>query len=115
MKFKVLYILVFVFCACTVSKKEEDKFPQFFGEFLFYQEAAVLNTGSNIYGVKVDKKMHELNDLCKSFKKDIYDMIPVYIRGIVEDNPEEEGWEKLIRIVSIDSIVKPTGQSNLKL
>jgi hypothetical protein len=41
-------------------------------------------------------------------------MIPVYIKGIVEDNTAEEGWDKLIRITYIDSLVNPTDKSIIK-
>ena len=41
-------------------------------------------------------------------------MISVYIQGIVEDNTAEEGWEKLIRITDIDSLVNPVDNSIIK-
>ena len=41
-------------------------------------------------------------------------MIYVYIKGTIEDNPAEEGWDKLIRITDIDSLVNPSDKSIIK-
>lgn len=81
---------------------------------MYLADAAVLNTGTEIYGVIIDDKMHELHELCVPVKRDQYDMIPVYVHGVIQDNPEEEGWEKVLRITSIDSIQNPTDKSIIK-
>jgi hypothetical protein len=107
--------LITIVTSCSQSKKSTDNNPQFYGEFLYLADAAVLNTGTEIYGVIIDEKMHELDDLCVPLKRDDYDMIPVYIKGKVEKkDPNEEGWENLIRITSIDSLVNPTDNTILK-
>lgn len=110
------FILLIAFAAsCTQTPKKADSNPQFYGEFLYFADAAVLNTGTEIYGVIIDEKMHELHDLCTTIKRDEYDMIPVYIKGKVENKqPEEDGWDKRIKITSIDSLVNPTNNSILK-
>jgi hypothetical protein len=58
--------------------------------------------------------MHKLNELCTTVKRDEYDMIPVFIKGEVLNNTEEEGWDKLIKISSIDSLVNPNDNSIIK-
>ena len=110
------FILLIAFAAsCMQTPKKADSNPQFYGEFLYFADAAVLNTGTEIYGVIIDEKMHELHDLCTTIKRDEYDMIPVYIKGKVENKqPEEVGWDKRIKITSIDSLVNPTDNSILK-
>ena len=42
-----------------------------------------------------------------------YDMVPVYIKGIVSKN-NEEGWENLIKITSVDSLVNPRNSEIFK-
>ncbi len=115
MRILPLIILTIFAMSCMQSSKKRDSNPQFYGEFLYLADAAVLNTGTEIYGVIVDEKMHELHDLCSSLKRDEYDMIPVYVKGKIEHkNPDEEGWEKRITITTIDSLVNPTDNSILK-
>lgn len=110
-----LILLIAFATACTQSSKKTDTNPQFYGEFLYLADAAVLNTGTEIYGIIIDEKMHELQDLCSPLKRDEYDMIAVYVKGKVENkNPDEEGWDKRIKITSIDSLVNPTDNSILK-
>ena len=112
---KSIFVLILLFVvSCSQAPKKSTENPQFFGEFLYLSDAAVLNTGTEIYGVVIDEKMQELYDLCTRVKRDDYDMIPVYIKGIVEDNTAEEGWDKLIRITDIDSLVNPTDKSIIK-
>ena len=108
-------LLIIIATSCTQSSKKSDQNPQFFGEFLYLADAAVLNTGTEIYGVIIDEKMHELHKLCAQVKRDEYDMIPVYIKGKVETKkPDEEGWDKRIKITSIDSLVNPNDNSIFK-
>ncbi len=110
-----LLLLFFIAASCTQATKKTDSNPQFFGEFLYLSDAAVLNTGTEIYGVIIDEKMHELHEFCLPLKRDDFDMVPVYIKGIVQDKPPgEEGWEKRIKITSIDSLVNLTDNSIFK-
>ena len=114
MKASLFTIILILFVSCSTSSKKESNDPTFNGEFLYLADAAVLNTGSEIYGVVIDEKMHELHEFCSPFKRDEYDMIQVYVKGVVTDNPEEEGWEKIIRITAIDSIANPVDRSIIK-
>jgi hypothetical protein len=114
MKKSILILITVLAASCSQAPKKSTENPQFFGEFLYLADAAVLNTGTEIYGVVIDEKMQELDKLCIPIKQDEYDMISVYIKGIVEDNTAEEGWEKLIRITDIDSLVNPVDKSIIK-
>lgn len=115
MRILLFIFLITIATSCSSPKNNGDKNPQFYGEFLYLTDAAVLNTGTEIYGVIIDDKMHELDDLCTPIKRDDFDMIPVYIKGKVEKkDPNEEGWENRIKITSIDSLVNPTDNTILK-
>ena len=60
MKYNLAHIALLLFvAACTTQPKL--KAESITGEFLFYDNNAVLNTGSEIYGVVVDHKLHELH------------------------------------------------------
>ena len=56
-----LFVLISVlsFAACSTQTKEKTE--AIAGEFLFYSGAAVLNTGSEIYGVTIDDMLHKLH------------------------------------------------------
>ena len=115
MKKSILILITVLVTSCAQAPKKSTENPQFFGEFLYLADAAVLNTGTEIYGVIIDEKMHELHDLCAPLKRDDFDMIPVYIKGKVENkDPDQEGWDKRIKITSIDSLVNPTDNKILK-
>jgi len=88
--------------------KQSDGLTLLKGEFLYMADAAVLQTHREIYGVVIDEKMHELNDLVAAFKKEPTDMIPVEIRGKIIQKPEnEEGWNFRVEIKEILNVTKP--------
>jgi hypothetical protein len=96
----LIALLLFV-AACTTQPKSEVESVT--GEFLFYDNAAVLNTGSEIYGVVVDDKLHELHAQALTVQKDSFDMVQVYLKGIIIENTDD-GWPQLVRITEIDSV-----------
>ena len=115
-KTALLFILLLSFTACketvtritnTTAKEEVIE-----GEFLYWNNAAVLKTNTELYGIVIDEKMHELDEICKPLKKDEYDMIPVTIKGIVKKNPLPKSWAELIQIKEIISVSKPKEKEN---
>ncbi|QDO93436.1 hypothetical protein FNB79_05400 [Formosa sediminum] len=116
--------LVFLFCltlfvSCkndTKSDKEvtttENAAIQVLkGEFVYYENAAVLQTKNQIYGIIVNPKMHELNKKATAFKKEDTDMVPVEIKGIVKPKPQDvEGWPFQIEITDIITVSQPKTQ-----
>ena len=49
--------------------KQDDGLTLLKGEFVYFKDAAVLQTHANIYGVFVNDKMQELNKLAEKYKK----------------------------------------------
>jgi hypothetical protein len=96
--------IAFMGCFFNTKTSTSEETQPFSGEFLYLADAAVFNTGHEVYGVTIDKKMHELHDKIKPFKKDEYDMIPVFVKGYLTPNTQNEGWPQVLTIVSIDSI-----------
>ena len=105
-----LIILLLFVAACTPQQK--SKAESITGEFLFYDNNAVLNTGSEIYGVVVDDKLHELHAQVTPIQKDSFDMVQVYIKGVISKNPNAEGWPEVITIKDIDSVAPSTPLEN---
>lgn len=78
------------------------------GEFVYYADAAVLQTTNDIYGVVIDENMHKLDEKAKAFKKEATDMVPVTVRVKKFAKPEgEEGWPFRVEIKEILKVEAP--------
>ena len=78
------------------------------GEFIYYADAAVLQTTNEIYGVVIDDKMHELDDQAKPYKVNDTDMVSVTVKVRRFEKPEnEEGWPYRVEIKEIVKVEKP--------
>ncbi len=116
---KVIFILCIsiVVLACKKeSKSTEKSFNQasevelitMTGEFIYYADAAVLQTTNEIYGVVIDDKMHKLNDEVKQYKVDDTDMVSVTVKVRRFEKPDdEEGWPYRVEIKEILKVEKP--------
>ena len=93
--------------------KQSDGLTLLKGDFVYYADAAVLQTHAEVYAVVIDAKMHELNDLTKKYKQEATDMIPVEIRGEITPKPaDEEGWSYRVEIKEILNVYKPDPKDN---
>lgn len=91
------------------SIKQSDGLIAIHGKFLYYADAAVLQTPTEIYGVVIDEKMQELVAQTKPYKKNPEDMVPVTIRGrMFKKEANEEGWENRIEIKEILKVSEPS-------
>lgn len=93
----------------TATKTVNNEFETFAGMFLYLESdnAAVLQTGSKMYGVVVNNQMKALNEQCNVYKNKEYDMVPVVVRGVKKPNPVENAWKEIIEIKQIISVQKP--------
>ena len=67
------------------------------GDYVFYNNAAVLQTNKNVYGIIINEKVNELNQKLSSIKKDEFDFVPVILKGKLQNKKEdEEGWSCLL-------------------
>ena len=95
------------------TAKQSDGLTLLKGDFIYFADAAVLQTHREVYGVIIDEKMHELNNQVQQYKNEITDMVPVEIRGKITPKPEnEEGWPYRIEIKEILNVSKPNPQDN---
>ena len=90
------------------TEKQNDGLVLLKGEFVYFADAAVLQTNpSSIYGVIVNDKMHELDKLAQQYKTEPTDYVFVEIRGEIIPKPEnEEGWPFRINIKEILNVSK---------
>ena len=78
------------------------------GDFIYFADAAVLQTKNEIYGVVIDEKMQELNAAVQVYKIEDTDMVPVTVRVRRFEKPEnEEGWPMRVEIKDILKVEKP--------
>ena len=95
------------------TAKQSDGLTLLKGEFVYYADAAVLQTSSDVYGVIIDEKMHELDNQAKAYKVDHTDMVPVEIKGKLIPKAEgEEGWPFKVEIIEIIKVSKPDPNKN---
>jgi hypothetical protein len=94
------------------TEKQNDGLTLLKGEFIYYADAAVLQTHREMYAVIIDDKMHELDKMAAPFKKEDTDFVQVEIRGKITPKPEnEEGWPYRVEIKEILN-VKAAEESN---
>ncbi|MCO4821752.1 MAG: hypothetical protein KC469_06775 [Flavobacteriaceae bacterium] len=100
------------------TEKQRDGLTLLKGEFVYYADAAVLQTHREMYGVVIDQKMHELDEMAKSYQKEATDFVQIEIRGKVIPKPEgEEGWPYRVEIKEILNVsaANPEGSKTIKL
>ena len=51
----------------------------------------------------------------KPLKREDYDMVPVILKGKVKNNPDKDGWEKIVEIKEIIKVEKPTAEPAIKV
>ncbi len=130
---KIIILLVFTvaFTSCKNESKKEtvdtedgrsikqsDGLTLLKGEFVYYADAAVLQTHGQIYGVIINDKVDEINKQAKPFKKEDTDFVLVEIRGEISPKPEGvEGWENRVEIKEILNVsaIKSDGENVVKL
>lgn len=90
------------------SYSQNDGLITMKGQFVYYADAAVLQTRSEIYGVVIDDNMHLLEEQVKAFKKEDTDMVPVTVRvRKFEKGEGEEGWQYRVEIKEILKVEAP--------
>jgi hypothetical protein len=98
-----------------LTSKQNDGLVLLKGEFVYFADAAVLQTNSSsIYGVIINEKMRELDNLAKQFKSEPTDYVFVEIRGEIIPKPEnEEGWPYRVNIKEILNVSKSQNEDEV--
>ena len=89
-----------------VNETKKDDLIILSGDYVFYDNAAVLQTNKSVYGIVINEKVNELNQKLSSIKKDEFDFIPVILKGRLENkSKDEEGWSVKLEITEIVEII----------
>lgn len=114
MKKSIIALSCFI---AVLSCKPEEKVElvNLKGDFIFLEDAAVIQSENDVYAVKIDEKSKELAQKVEPLKVEEFDMIPVEVAGVVKDNPNTEGWEKIIEIKEIVNVSSSRKPSKLKM
>jgi len=121
MKKLVLVLCLTAFIACKTDKKEvaietvEEtvSYEVLKGSYLYYADAAILQTPTEVYGVVLDENSVALDKKVTPYKVLDTDMVPVEIKGeIIPKEAEEEGWPLKVKIVEILKVTKPAPEKN---
>ncbi len=124
-RFLVLCLIAMVSIACKDQEKSTNVVVEvnaatsiiedentFKGEFVYLEDAAVLTTKNEIYAVRIDSKMEELNALAVPLKKTQFDMVNVIVKGELVPNPLKqetgEGWDQMMIINEILEVTPAT-------
>lgn len=129
-KIVLLLMISITIISCNDSKKNSetdtkeetssvDQNPETYrGDFIFTNNAAVLNGQDFIYGVTIDEKTKELANRVSEVKKEEFDMVPVIVSGVVTENPKaktEEVWEQIITIKEILYVSDKPAKTDIKI
>ena len=92
---------------------QEKEITHLRGEFVYYADAAVLQTQREIYAVVINEKMHELDKMAKQYKVENTDYVTVEVKGKLFPKPQnEEGWPFRLDITEIISVIKSNPEDN---
>ena len=117
----VLILCLTAFIACKTDKKEvvtetveEAVVYQILkGSYLYYVDAAILQTPTEVYGVVLDENSVALDKKVNPYKVLDTDMVPVEIKvQIIPKIEGEEGWPFKVKIVEILKVTPPNPDKN---
>jgi hypothetical protein len=123
---KIIFILITIisFSSCKNDAKQNvnleenraksydanDGFITMKGDFVYdaNKNAAVFQTGNDIYGVIVDDNMKALNEKVKPFKEDEYTSVPITVRvKRIKNSNKASLWTYNIEIKEILKVEAP--------
>lgn len=127
MKYYIFIIALVVLVACKNNEQPDNGMPQdaahsdinvntqiLRGDYIYYEDVAVLTTNDQIYEVIPDAAMKKLNKQAASFKKDNTDMVRVMVKAHIIPNPKraqsKDVWEQAIEIKDIMEVSAPVSK-----
>jgi|SRR5690554_1348784 len=129
MKKTLLLLLVSTFIfSCNNKKTKRDEIHTDFqvvdstalrtyeGEFIYTPEASVFKGNSFVYGVEMNDVAKDLGKMVEAIKQSDYDMVPVIVRGVVNQKPQDtEGWDEIITITEIINVSDTPTKADVEL
>jgi hypothetical protein len=108
---KLIFFSLFVFSTgCNNNAKELTTIK---GNYIFFDDAAVLQTKEEIYGVFMTSKATELNEKAKALQSSSSDIIYVELKGTISTKKDEKiMWENKFDIKEIISVLPKKQATN---
>ena len=109
MKKLLLFVFVISALGCKKNSKNSnetiDDSKIITGNYIYFEDAAVLQNDIEIYGVILNDLAKELNEKAAPLKTNNNDMVRVKVRGTISTKEDSKIlWEKKLEIVEIISI-----------
>lgn len=89
------------------ARQEADDLREISGNFTYFDEVAVFQTQSELFGVVENEKFQELIAMTIPLKEEDTDEVAVVLKVKTVKKPElEDGWEHKINIIDIINVSK---------
>ncbi|MFI1744975.1 hypothetical protein [Thalassobellus sediminis] len=100
--FFIVFILTTILSCKNETKEVKEEIKTLKGNYVFYDDAAVLQTNSEIYGVFLTNKTQELNRLTEKHKTKPTDMVTVELKVKITNKKDDKIlWDNKIEIIEI--------------
>lgn len=112
--FLVFILMAFTGCkndskSPNVGDEDQDQLDvrELTGNFIYFDDAGVLQTKSELFGVIEDEKAQELIKRAEPLKDQPTDEVNVTLKVKVSEKPKhEEGWDNRVEIIDIITVSK---------
>ncbi len=121
-KLSLLLLTVITLIGCKNDEKKDNNLDdqinqtdvvQMTGNFIYYADAAVFQTKSELYGVVDNDKTMDLIVQAEPLKNESTDEVVATLKVRITKKPEnEEGWENRIEIIEIIKVSKANQNDN---
>ena len=102
---KKIVVLLLITSVLSCKNSTPEGLTTIKGNYIFFEDAAVLQNDNEIYGVFLNAKAIELNKKAASFKTSNTDMVNVEITGIISTKKDPKIlWENKIEIIDIIAV-----------
>jgi hypothetical protein len=102
---KKIVVLLLITSVLSCKKSSPEGLTTVKGNYIFFEDAAVLQNDNEIYGVFLNAKALELNKKAALLKTSNTDMVNVEITGIISTKKDSKIlWENKIEIIDIIAV-----------
>ena len=109
-----LTVLLLLTISCYNTQKQninnEQKIEEIVilrGDYIYYDDAAVLQTPKHVYGVIMNDKVNEINIKAKQLQDSELEFVDITVKGILISKPTGEiGWPVKVEITELIEIIK---------
>ena len=109
---KISLLILIILLGCKNSNS--DGVSTIKGSYIFFEDAAVLQNTNEIYGVFMNEKARELNNLAKKYRASDSDVVNVEVNAIISTKKDPIIlWENKIDIIEIINVTASKETNNI--